>query len=162
MRLTNIKLTNFRCYDDLEIDFHKSFNILLGINGTGKTAILEAIRIALGSVFSELDKIEGKIYSPNISLDDVRLHNGERQYEVRIETQVSLNEYLIEQGSINTISWTRTVKQYGGNTRYENAQDIKSTSKLIQNIIREKSPYTIPLIAYFSTERFKKEKVIQG
>jgi predicted ATP-binding protein involved in virulence len=52
----------------------------LGINGTGKTAILEAIRIAIGSLFSELDKIENKIYSPNIGEDDVRLHNGETQY----------------------------------------------------------------------------------
>ena len=64
MRLKSIQLQNFRCYEDLKIELDKNFNIILGINGTGKTAILEAARIAIGSLYSEFDKIENKISSP--------------------------------------------------------------------------------------------------
>jgi len=66
MILKRLRLLNFRCYEELYISFDPPFNILLGINGTAKIAILGAIRIALGSLFSEFDKIENKIYSPNI------------------------------------------------------------------------------------------------
>jgi predicted ATP-binding protein involved in virulence len=145
----------------LDISFHPSFNILLGINGTGKTAILEAIRIAVGSLFSELDKIDTKIYSPNINKDDVRLHNGEMQYEVRIHSSLEVEDYL-SPASYKEIAWGRFVERYGGNTRYENPNGIKAVSKEIQSIIRNSETKTIPLVAYYSTDRYKKEKKNAG
>jgi predicted ATP-binding protein involved in virulence len=161
MKLKNMHLSNFRCYEKLNITFNSSFNILLGINGTGKTAILEAIRIAIGSLFSELDKVENKISSPNITIDDVRLHNGEKQYEVRIDSSIEVEEYLNPE-SYQNIEWSRFVRQLGGNTRYDNPKDIKTISEEIQSIIRKGEAKTIPLIAYYSTDRFKKEKKNTG
>lgn len=161
MKLKNMHLFNFRCYEELNITFDPSFNILLGINGTGKTAILEAIRIAIGSLFSELDKVDNKISSPNITTDDVRLHNGEKQYEVRINSTIEVEEYLNPEFYQN-IEWSRFVKQLGGNTRYENPKEIKAVSEEIQSIIRKGEAKTIPLIAYYSTDRFKKEKKNTG
>lgn len=161
MKLKNIHLFNFRCYEELNIAFDPSFNILLGINGTGKTAILEAIRIAIGSLFFELDKVENKISNPNIATDDVRLHNGEKQYEVRINSSIEVEEYLNPEFHQN-IEWSRFVKQLGGNTRYDNPKDIKTVSEEIQSIIRKGEAKTIPLITYYSTDRFKKEKKNTG
>jgi predicted ATP-binding protein involved in virulence len=123
MILNNIHLSNFRCYENIDINFHPSFNILLGINGTGKTAILEAIRIAVGSLFSELDKIENKISSPNITDDDVRLHNGEMQYEVRINTSIEVEDYLNPNSSQEVI-WSRFVERYKGTTKYDNDKNL--------------------------------------
>ncbi len=37
MKLKSIELQNFRCYENLKIELDKSFNIIVGINGTGKT-----------------------------------------------------------------------------------------------------------------------------
>jgi len=161
MILKNMHLSNFRCYEKLDITFDPSFNILLGINGTGKTAILEAIRIAIGSLFSELDKVENKISSPNISTDDVRLHNGEKQFEVSIDSTIEVENYLHTE-SYEKISWKRFVKQLGGGTRYDNPKDIKAVSEEIQSIIRKSEKKTIPLIAYYSTDRYKKEKRVIG
>lgn len=157
MKLKNINLCNFRCYEKLNISFAPSFNILLGVNGTGKTAILEAIRIAIGSLFSEVDKVENKISCPNIVTDDVRLHNGEKQYGVCISSVIEVEEYL-HPNSYQNIKWSRFVKQLGGNTRYDNPKEIKEVSEEIQSIIRKGEPKTIPLVAYYSTDRFKKEK----
>ena len=77
MRINQIHLKNFRCYEDVSIEFHPRFNVLVGINGTGKTSILEALRIAIGSLFLSVDKYKDKIASPGIQLDDVRLSNLE-------------------------------------------------------------------------------------
>lgn len=157
MKIKKINISNFRCYDKLDISFHPSFNILLGINGTGKTALLEAIRIAIGSIFTEIDKIDNKISSPSITTDDVRLHYGERQYEVQINTSIEVNSYLNSQ-SFADIVWGRSVKQFGGTTRYDDARELKTVSENIQTIIRNGEKETIPLIAYYSTDRYKKEK----
>ena len=43
MYLKNLKLSNFRNYNNLSIDFDKGINILYGDNAQGKTNILEAI-----------------------------------------------------------------------------------------------------------------------
>ncbi|MEG2648278.1 MAG: DNA replication/repair protein RecF [Anaerovoracaceae bacterium] len=52
MKIKKIKLENYRNYDQLEIDFHKKVNIILGENGSGKTNLLESIYLtSLGKSF---------------------------------------------------------------------------------------------------------------
>ena len=45
MILTNLKLKNFRNYDDLDLTFNKKINIFIGNNAQGKTNILESIYV---------------------------------------------------------------------------------------------------------------------
>jgi len=50
MKLSKIEITNFRCFESLSIDLRKDLNVFVGINGAGKTTILDAIAIALYDV----------------------------------------------------------------------------------------------------------------
>lgn len=43
MQLKNLKLTNFKNYDQLNVDFHDQLNIITGLNGSGKTNLIDAI-----------------------------------------------------------------------------------------------------------------------
>jgi ABC-type lipoprotein export system ATPase subunit len=45
----SIEIRNFRCFKELLIDRVRRFNLIVGENGAGKTALLEAIFLALGS-----------------------------------------------------------------------------------------------------------------
>lgn len=45
MRLNNLKLKNFRNYEELNIDFYEGINIFYGENAQGKTNILESVYI---------------------------------------------------------------------------------------------------------------------
>jgi len=45
LKIEHLKLTNFRNYDSLELDFNKNINIFIGNNGQGKTNILESIYV---------------------------------------------------------------------------------------------------------------------
>ena len=47
MKLNSIKLTNFRCFKDLEVDLHPEVTVLVADNGEGKSTLLDAIRIAV-------------------------------------------------------------------------------------------------------------------
>ena len=46
MRLTTVKIRNFRCIKDLAVDLEET-TVLIGENNSGKTAFLEAVRICL-------------------------------------------------------------------------------------------------------------------
>lgn len=155
MQIHNIDIKNFRGFKSTHVELNSKFNLIIGVNGTGKTAVLEALKIAIGSLFLDMDKIKDKLHAPPINTTDVHLENLERQYPVVI----SANGTVL--GS--EIAWSREVMTNGGNTRYTNAKSIKEKSFNIQNVIREGDTKTIiPLIAYYSTERFKKEKTLKG
>ena len=59
MKITNLKLYNFRNYETLNLDFSNKQNIIIGDNGSGKTNIVEAIYVlAITKSFrGTLDKI---------------------------------------------------------------------------------------------------------
>jgi len=50
MHLKSLELRNFRCYDNLKIDFDPGMTVLVGLNGRGKSAILDGIELALGAL----------------------------------------------------------------------------------------------------------------
>lgn len=43
MRLDRLHIQNFRCYEDSTFDFQPGFNLVVGVNGSGKTSLLQAV-----------------------------------------------------------------------------------------------------------------------
>ena len=40
MFLNSIELHNFRCFENLEVNFNNRLSVIVGVNGAGKTSIL--------------------------------------------------------------------------------------------------------------------------
>ena len=57
MNLKSLTLKNYRCYEELRIEFNQNYTILVGVNGAGKSTILDAISTALGSYIAGFDGI---------------------------------------------------------------------------------------------------------
>ncbi|MCD8120189.1 MAG: ATP-binding protein [Lachnospiraceae bacterium] len=68
MRLKNVKMKNYRYFKNLSIDFDDCVTLIVGKNGAGKTAILDAVAV---SVSTFLAGIDGGV-SRTISKDDAR------------------------------------------------------------------------------------------
>jgi recombinational DNA repair ATPase RecF len=49
LRLDQIELENYRCFRDLAVNFHERVTVLVAPNGGDKTAVLDAVAIAIGS-----------------------------------------------------------------------------------------------------------------
>lgn len=49
LMIKNIDIRNFKCFDHLMVENCRRVNVIVGDNGAGKTALLEAMFIALGS-----------------------------------------------------------------------------------------------------------------
>lgn len=43
MRISHLSIKNFRCFNTLELDFASPITLIEGLNGTGKTSLLEAL-----------------------------------------------------------------------------------------------------------------------
>ena len=68
MILRELRISNFKMFEDMELIFEPGFNLILGDNGVGKTTILEAAAVALSGFFIGMEDVSAR----NIYKDDVR------------------------------------------------------------------------------------------
>ena len=66
MKLKKIRITNYRCFKEADIDFDNHTTLIVGKNGAGKTAILDAVAVAVSTFLLGID---GGV-SRSISKDD--------------------------------------------------------------------------------------------
>ena len=116
MLITNLKINNFRNYNELNIDFNKNINIFYGNNAQGKTNIIEAIFLcAIGKSFrtnkdKELIKFDENFL--NISVDYEKSdRNGKIKIEISDKKEVFLNGIKTKKlsdliGKINVVLFT--------------------------------------------------------
>lgn len=55
-KILAIKLKNFMCHRNLTVDFNQRTNLIVGRNGSGKSAILTALIIGLGAKANATDR----------------------------------------------------------------------------------------------------------
>lgn len=65
MFLKNVSAKNFKGFENITVDFSQGINLLIGNNGSGKTSIIEALSIALGTGFLHLHDIYTKDMDEN-------------------------------------------------------------------------------------------------
>jgi predicted ATP-binding protein involved in virulence len=68
MYLRRVDVENFRCFEKSAWEFAPGFNVFIGDNGAGKTAILDALAVAAGTFFLGIDGVHKR----NIQNRDVR------------------------------------------------------------------------------------------
>lgn len=94
MQLHEIKIRNFKQFEDIRIEFSDQFNLIVGDNGVGKTSVLEAILVALGGFLSGIDGVKSmhftrdEIRRKSISYGDASI---ETEYELPIEVVSDLS-----------------------------------------------------------------------
>lgn len=79
MHLQELRLQNFRCFTDTTISFDERLTVLVGKNGSGKTAILDAAAIALNNFILHAHGI-GTGHDSSLSKND--LSNKNQQFNL--------------------------------------------------------------------------------
>jgi len=74
MKLNRLHLWNFRCFDELIVDLHPKLTVFVAENGTGKTAILDAIAMGFGRYLTKLG-VKGRASQDT----DLRVKTGEQR-----------------------------------------------------------------------------------
>ena len=71
MRVTRLRLANVRAIAQAEFTFQAGVNLIVGVNGVGKTTVLEAISRGLAQAIEKTSKIACR-RSPPWQRDDIR------------------------------------------------------------------------------------------
>lgn len=152
MLLKNIQVKNFRSFEEIEMDLSPSaFTVIIGENGRGKTALLEAISIGISSLLLGFNNVPAR----NITVDDIKFKmfekgstaNIEKQFPVEIKCMGYLNE------SYPNVVWERTLKSESGKTTRIGAKEIIEYGKELQLDVMNGHDNILPLVAYYGTQR---------
>ncbi|MFM6310300.1 MAG: ATP-binding protein, partial [Dolichospermum sp.] len=154
MKIRQLELQNFRCFEQKIFEFSDQFNVLIGDNATGKTAILDALAIGAGSFFLGIDNIN----SLNIQKDDIRLilrQEGETPTLHDVSSVVVSCHGSFE--DVEEISWKRELKSNSSNTTRGDAKEILQYARKLQQKARiqdeDREKIILPVISYYSTGR---------
>jgi len=86
--ITQVDIKNFKLFDNVTVKLIKSFNIILGYNGLGKTSLLQAISIGLLSQTSNASSKPDE-YKEYIKKDtefaEINIYYENEQRQVRVE-----------------------------------------------------------------------------
>lgn len=95
MWIKNIKIKNFRNYNEEEINLEKNINIFYGENAQGKTNIIEAIFLcSLGKSFRAKKDLEMIKLNEKNSIVEIEYEKSDRDGKIKIELGNKKNIYL--------------------------------------------------------------------
>ena len=93
MKIRSMHLENYRCFENFDIDFDDRLTVLVGANGAGKTATLDALGAFLRWVGHPQDRMNNSHF--NISIIDMAL--GSNAEDITYRLQVQFQDNLFEQ-----------------------------------------------------------------
>lgn len=170
--IQHLELRNFRSFADLRIDFEPRVTLLVGRNGSGKTAVLDALAIMLRAPLAILSgKTNSELSSDNkLNFRERNIRRINASVESRGAT-ASIEPQLPVIGTATGIldgapvSWTRRQLTVAGNTTDESAEVRTPLSELRQRAIGPfhstefpEEPTTLPVVATYGVERLVKSR----
>lgn len=161
MRIDTLRVQNFRGFAEREFAFHSRFNVLIGDNGTGKTAVMEALKVA---VASWLLGVPGGPFrhGKDIQNDDIRqvgymnASTGRPNFEEAngptvVEADGEVAPFPTEDPT--SLVWSQKRKGREGGTSKTGASKLKAIAERAVRHARENAPVVLPLVAYYGTDR---------
>ncbi|MCO6476192.1 MAG: AAA family ATPase [Phaeodactylibacter sp.] len=139
MRIKHLSLENFRGFEKLEVEFpEKGGAVFIGVNGSGKTSILEGCAVLLDVFYSEMTEVNP---ITGLSKKDVKLN----------ARGTSLNGLLIMEDSELKIH-----AEYQGEFENQEPDGIRGDlfEQFKERVQSKLGNLNIPLFAYYPTNRF--------
>lgn len=151
IRFDSLKLHNFRCFEDVYVEFEPDLTVFVARNGQGKTAILDAVALSLGLF---VDTISGTTNWRGFRKRDIRrIREGENTITpkgfIEFEADAEIDGC--------NLSWRRWMRNdaHQERTSKKEARPLIGKSKEIHARLREDgaADLILPLIAYYGTGR---------
>jgi predicted ATP-binding protein involved in virulence len=142
MKVIKLNLTNFRDAQALSLELNPKLNVFVGVNGSGKSTVLDAIAIMLSWPASRIIR-PGASGRP-ITENDIT--NGKSSSSIQLSSEIDSK----------TIEWklSKNRKGHAASEDKSNLLDLKDYVTAIQNQISETSEkVNIPLFVYYPVNR---------
>lgn len=143
MKITRLNLTNYRGVHSLSLDFQERLNVFFGVNGAGKSTIIDAVAIMLSWAVSRI-RYSGASSGRPIQETDVT--NGKSSSSVQLD--------CIE--GDQPIEWrlSKSRKGHGAPEDRSNLAELNEFTKGLQGQFSEKAEnLNLPLFVYYPVNR---------
>ncbi|MCP3139431.1 AAA family ATPase [Pyxidicoccus xibeiensis] len=152
MRINRLELQNFRGFEDFKLDLDPDFTLLLGRNGAGKTAVLEALAVSIGEWFTGLRQVAGQVRY--LRDDDVRqvghMSEGvpsiEKVYPVKVTAQGTIADG-------QSVTWTRHILARGRRARSAGGTPVSQLAEGMEAAVIDGEDVDLPVISFYGTAR---------
>jgi len=155
LHLEKLTLRNFRCFEACDVYLDRHLTVLIAENGRGKTAILDAIGIALGLF---VDTVSGIRQYPGFERTDVRRVRGADGVMAPV-----VPTELFATGEVDgaRIDWSRALQGADGRSRTttKDAAKLTSAAKRLRGRVEGFAAGTttirplLPIMAFYGTGR---------
>ncbi len=148
MKLKCLSLLNFRGIERLSVDFTERTTAFVGVNGVGKSTVLDALAVALSQLTWRINGHPSK--SRPIALDDIRRGAEFARIELTVELRGS------------ELRWaTVTNRKKGQHTDPLRRSDLDALNEAVRLLNAEwehvetdrQDPYNLPLAVYYDVNR---------
>lgn len=153
MRLKKVILNNFRCFRQLEVDLHPQLTVIVGENGSGKTAILDGIATALSPVLTHFSSANQRLAGRGIKDTDFRIESwegreGKERWGAADYTQVVAQ-------TLKGLQWDYWRPSSSGKEPHEKhgEKQLKDHVQRIAESYKSATPELTPVFAYYGARR---------
>ncbi len=151
--LNELQIRNFRCFTELTINFEPDLTVLVARNGAGKTSILDAAAIALGTVFV---RIKGQdLKPPSFEVTDVRTSESPSGLteEPHYPVEIVANGFFDQKSA----TWTRGKDSSTGKTLFSKALTAVEFGQGFEYAGNDQQK-VLPLVCHYGTRRLHHEE----
>lgn len=138
MKIKSVYIKNFRSAKDLNVDFDNNLNVLVGVNGAGKTTILETLTLCMSWLIKRIQRQN----SSGLMISDSDIRYDSVFASIRIVCNENDKDY----------SWE--LIKFADGKIIEKKSDLVEVSELalhFQRILDHKN--RLPVIAYYPVSR---------
>lgn len=153
MKLNSIHLTNYRMHADLKVNFAPGFNVIVGVNGSGKTSLLKGVCEALNLLGDGASVIQLRGIRPLSDPEIARLlvdnSSGRIRFEPQFPVKVDATGEIFGSACAWTVLKKNQIDQATITTHYP-GQVLKQFHERI-SFSTAATPF--PLIAFYRANR---------
>lgn len=168
MIIKSIKLANFRCFKELNVELNDRLTVLVAPNGQGKSSVLDALRIILWPYVSAFDVVQGSMANTGIEIDDVRLTRNERKGSMEVSLPTRIETEFICNGQPILAARQRDKVSKASRTTTKDAKKLSNYGAELQQQVRSISEHDVeinedvvlPCIGFYGTGRLWRQRYL--
>ena len=147
MQIDRLTISNFKKFEEETFEFHRQFTLLVGDNGAGKTAVLDALRIGVGAYLLGVPNAA----APSIKREYVR---RETRRVGEFSTFEPITPCVVGcEGRVHftVLRWSRKLSSINGRTNRVGAREL--TQCALKQSREDNRDTSLPLIVSYGTGR---------
>ncbi|MCY4047310.1 MAG: AAA family ATPase [Candidatus Dadabacteria bacterium] len=155
VRIDQIRLKDFKGLEQFEQRLHPNFTVIVGDNGAGKTSILDALSVAMGSYLLGIPKAKPRHIQRHEARELVRFFESGPDYKDYYPVEIEVTGTVLDHDTNQAISlsWCRELISIKSRTTTRKASKIKKIAESAYNKIQDGKDLNLPLLSYYGASR---------